>query len=334
MMGKLFFRLLLLLLSLILLATLGGAYWLMSPQAPAQTVFYQLKPGTSLSRVAGELEELGVLRSALTLKLLGRLSERGGAIQSGTYRFSEPATPEQILERLVAGDVEKVSLTIPEGFTQQQVIDRIAELGYGDREKLRQLAEDPEFVRSLGIEAQSLEGYLFPETYLFNPGVDEAALLKMMVRQFHHSVDGQLLVKTGPQHLDLHQLVTLASIIEKETGLVEEMPLISSVFHNRLRRKIPLQSDPTVIYGIADFDGNLTRKQLETLTPYNTYLIRGLPPGPIANPGLAALKAAAAPASSSFLYFVARGDGSHQFSATLAEHNRAVSRYQLHRRRQ
>lgn len=330
-MRKLLSRLFLLLMPLLLLAAAGAYYLLLTPLTPAQAVLYQLKPGTSLARAATDLETIGVLRSALALKLLAHLSDQGGLIQSGTYRFVDPATPRQVLERLVSGDVEEVSLTIPEGFTLQQVIDRISALGYGDREQLQQLAREPDFLRQLGIEGKSLEGYLFPETYRFTPGIDEVALLKMMVQQFRRRVGQQLLDKAKARHLDLRQLVILASIIEKETGLAGEMPLISSVFHNRLRRHIPLQSDPTVIYGIHGFNGNLTRKDLETPTPYNTYLHRGLPPGPIANPGLAALQAAAQPAQSNYLYFVARGDGSHQFSATLREHNRAVRRFQLHR---
>jgi UPF0755 protein len=331
-MRRLLLRLSLLLIPLLLLASVAGYQLLGAPLAPPQAVSYRLQPGSSLSRVAEELEGAGVVRSALALKLLAKLAGQGGLVQSGTYRFSEPAPPGRILARLVAGDVEKVSLTIPEGFTLQQVIDRLAELGYGNRDRLRQLANDPEFVRQLGIEAPNLEGYLFPETYLFSPGISEAAVLKMLVMQFHLRVDQALLARAKTQQLNLHQLVTLASIIEKETSLVEEMPLIAAVFHNRLRRNIPLQTDPTVIYGLAAFDGNLTRKHLETPAPYNTYLVRGLPPGPIANPGLAALRAAAEPARSDYLYFVARGDGSHQFSVSLQEHNQAVRRFQLKRR--
>ncbi len=325
----------LLLLILLSLSILGGIGYqqLLSPLAPAQQVIYQLRPGASLSQVAEDLQTAGVLRNALALKLFARLNGQSGQIQSGSYRFVAAATPEQILQRLVAGDVEKVSLTIPEGYTQQQIFARIAELGFGNAEKLQQLAHDPEFIKSLQLETESLEGYLFPETYLFTPGIDEAALLKMMVEQFHTRLDAKLLSKAKQLKLNRHQLVTLASIIEKETGKVEEMPLISSVFHNRLQRNIQLQTDPTVIYGLKDFDGNLTRTHLKTPTPYNTYIIRGLPPGPIASPGLAALLAAAEPATSQYLYFVSRGDGSHQFSATLKEHNRAVYKYQLKRRR-
>jgi UPF0755 protein len=184
-------------------------------------------------------------------------------------------------------------------------------------------------IATLGIEAASLEGYLFPETYRFTPGIAETELIRMMVQQLLQRLDKQLLGAAQKQDLDRHQLLTLASIIEKETGLADEMPVISSVFHNRLQRNMPLQTDPTVIYGIADFDGNLTRNHLTTPTPYNTYRFRGLPPGPIASPGLAALQAAARPAETDYLYFVSRGDGRHVFSRTLREHNQAVRRFQL-----
>lgn len=306
---------------------------LLSPTAPTTAFTYQLKSGISLNQVAHDLHAAGVLRSPFSLRLLASLNNQSGKIQSGTYLFTAMATPEEILGRLVRGDVIKASLTIPEGFTLKQIIQRIAELGYGRLARLQELAASPDFIHSLGVKSNSLEGYLYPETYLFTPGIDESQLLKMMVGQFHQHLTPKLLAHAESRNLNLHQLVTLASIIEKETGRIDEMPLISSVFHNRLTRNIPLQTDPTVIYGIDDFDGNLTRKHLQTRTPYNTYVIRGLPPGPIASPGQNALQAAAEPAETNFLYFVARGDGSHQFSSTLKEHNIAVRKYQLKRRR-
>ncbi|MCF6265046.1 MAG: endolytic transglycosylase MltG [Desulfuromusa sp.] len=305
---------------------------LFSPLTPENLVQLRIQPGTGLNKIALDLEEIGVIRSALAVKLLARWNHQSDQIQAGNYQFSDPATPGKILTRLVKGDVENVSLTIPEGFTLQQIIARIAEKGFGQKEKLSALAYNIDYIHSLKINADSLEGYLFPETYLFAPGIDEKSLLKMMVTQFQNHVSIELKQAFKKQGLNLHQWVTLASIIEKETGQVEEMPLIASVFYNRLKRKIPLQTDPTVIYGIKDFDGNITRKHLLTPTPYNTYLIRGLPPGPIASPGLAALKAAAHPAETKFLYFVARGNGEHQFSKTLKEHNAAVQKYQLRRR--
>ena len=327
----------LLILVLIVCITIGASGYMayqnfLVPVAPSQPVVLTIGNGSSLQRVARQLEQQGVIRSSLSLRLLARLNPQNSLIQAGTYRFSDPALPEQIMMRLVKGDVEKVQLTIPEGFTQAQIIDRIVQLHYGHAEKLTSLAHDANFIKSLNISANSLEGYLFPETYSFAPGIDEKNLLKMMVSQFWANISAELTKTAKQQGLNIHQLVTLASIIEKETGQKSEMPTISSVFHNRLKRNIPLQTDPTVIYGIPGFDGNLTRKHLKTPGPYNTYLNRGLPPGPIANPGLAALQAAAHPEKTRYLYFVARGDGSHQFSRTLKEHNAAVRKYQLRRK--
>ena len=255
------------LFGLILLSLLAGGFFcfhqLMSPLTPPTELDYLLKPGSNLSQVASDLESVGVLRSALALKLLARVQQKTGNIQSGHYRFSLPATPLEVLQRLVEGDVQKVSLTVPEGFSLEQICGRIAELGYGQQDKLLQLAQDENFISSLGLEVDSLEGYLFPETYLFTPGIDEAQLLKMMVTQFRQNLSQELVQKAQQLKLSRHQLVTLASIIEKETGKVDEMPLISSVFHNRLQRGILLQTDPTVIYAIKNFDGNLTRKHLQ-----------------------------------------------------------------------
>ena len=329
-------RLLTFLFLLMVICTTASCYVIyqtfMVPIAPETPVIITINNGSSLQLVARQLELQGVIRHSLSLRTLARIDQQSGHIQAGTYKFSEPALPAQIMSRLIEGDVEKVQLTVPEGFTLEQIIERIAQSGYGNGARLRQLSHDPAFIKTVKVEASSLEGYLFPETYSFAPGIDEKALLRMLVNQFWQNLSGELKQTAQKQGMNVHQLTTLASIIEKETGLKSEMPTISSVFHNRLKRNIPLQTDPTVIYGIKDFNGNLTRKHLRTPGPYNTYLNRGLPPGPIANPGLAALLAAAHPANTKYLYFVARGDGSHQFSRTLKEHNAAVRKYQLRRR--
>lgn len=306
-------------------------YWFI-PVAPSGEVLFEIEEGTSLSQVARQLEQEEVVRSATALKLLARLRNQSSSIHAGKYRFAGPADPAEILARLVSGDVEQVSLTIPEGYDLRQISARIEKQHLGDSLRFLQLCRDSQLIASFGISGTSLEGYLFPETYRFTPGIDEKELIRMMVLQLFDRLDSKLLGKAETLGLNRHQLLTLASIIEKETGQASEMPIISSVFHNRLQRKIPLQTDPTVIYGISDFDGNLTRKHLTTATPYNTYRIRGLPPGPIASPGLAAIQAAANPAKTDFLYFVSRGDGHHIFSTNLQEHNQAVRRYQLRRR--
>jgi UPF0755 protein len=229
----------------------------------------------------------------------------------------------------VSGDVVKYRVTIPEGYTVQQIAVRLAELGIiKEQEEFLQAAFSSHFNTMVGIEGESVEGYLFPDTYLFSKEVAPAEVIKAMVGKFKRVYTPDFSLRAAELGMTDREIVTLASIIEKETGLPEERPLISAVFHNRLKRGIPLCSDPTVIYGIKDFDGNLKKKDLEKRTRYNTYLIQGLPLGPIANPGRSSILAALNPAPVKYLYFVSRNDGSHHFSTTLREHNEAVRRYQ------
>ena len=321
------------LLIFLVFAVMAGDYalFLSRPVAPQAPLTLDIPPGTSLTGIATRLSEEGVLTRPGYFRLLARLQGKAGQIQAGEYRFSDPAEPGKVLERLVRGDVRRYPFTVPEGFTTEEIASKLEKEGLGRAASFLALAHDPGTAAALGVEAASLEGYLFPETYVLSRDVKERALLTMMVGEFERRVDDSLRRAAQRRDLDLHQLVTLASIIQKEAGNEEEMPLISAVFHNRLRRGMRLQADPTVIYGIKDFAGNLTRRHLREKTPYNTYRISGLPPGPIANPGMAALQAAAHPADSDALYFVSRGDGTHVFSNTLQEHNRAVRRFQLKR---
>jgi UPF0755 protein len=287
--------------------------------------------GAPFGSVAAKLEQKGIVSSAAGFKTLARLRGATAKIQAGEYLFQEPATPGRVLDRLVAGDTIRLHLTIPEGFSLREIAARLETSEFTDTTAFLPLTADPEFIRSLGIDADSLEGYLFPETYTFGSRTTSRELLRAMVAQFKKRTPADLLQQARRHGLNRHQLVTLASIIQKEAGSNQEMPLISAVFHNRLKKGMPLQADPTVIYGIKEFDGNLTRRHLLEPTPYNTYRMAGLPPGPITNPGNDALQAAADPAPVDYLYFVARGDGTHQFSSTLAEHNAAVRRFQLKR---
>lgn len=322
-------------LILILLPLLGwGGYvtnFLTRPVAPPPDTRLTVQRGSSLWQVAHQLESAGVIRDAWHFRLLGKLRGDAQRIHHGEYEFIAAATPGAVLDRLVAGDIRRLTLVIPEGFDLRQIAAR-AERLLGIGPQLLQLARDPEVLARLGVPADSLEGYLFPETYSVTADTSAAQLIQLMFEQLQAHLDGPLSAAARQRGLDRHQLLTLASIIQKEAGNDSEMPLISAVFHNRLARGMRLQADPTVIYGLANFDGNLTRAHLETLTPYNTYRIEGLPPGPIASPGLAALEAAADPATSKALYFVARGDGTHVFSTSLRQHNDAVRRYQLKRR--
>jgi len=299
--------------------------------APDGELVVTVKPGSSLGMVSERLHKDGIISDPLQFRLLARWKGVATRIHSGDYLFSEAATPVAVLQRLVEGDVRRIRLTIPEGFTLREIATRVERRGLGDAERFLRACSDPRFLNALEVTAASLEGHLFPETYLFEAGRPETDLIRAMVAELDRNLSPELLAKAEKQNLNRYQLLTLASIVQKEAGNVAEMPRIAAVFHNRLKRGIPLQADPTVIYGIADFDGNLTRAHLKDPGPYNTYVNRGLPPGPICNPGLDALRATAAPADTRDLYFVARGDGTHKFSTTLKEHNRAVRRYQLRR---
>jgi peptidoglycan lytic transglycosylase G len=287
--------------------------------------------GASFTEIARTLEAQGIVADAGQLKLLARWREVAGRVKAGEYAFDQAAVPAAILARLVAGDVIRYRFTVPEGLTLREIADRFQAEERGQADRFLTLAQDPVFCRGLGLSVPTLEGYLFPETYLITGGMTEEQLIQTMVCEFNRRLTPEIAAGAKQQNLDRHQLVILASIIQKEAGIRDEMPLIASVFHNRLRKGIPLQADPTVIYGIDNFDGNLTRKHLKKATPYNTYQMRGLPAGPIANPGEDALRAAAFPATTDYLFFVARGDGTHAFSKNLSAHNAMVRKYQLRR---
>lgn len=303
------------------------------PVAPPEPVRVNIESGRSFASVAAELEGAGVVADARALRILARIKRADRGIHAGVYSFSTPLNPVEVLDVLRAGRVELVHITVPEGLRVKEVVVRCSDAGLGTVEKYNALLSDPGFIAATGLDVTDLEGYLFPETYHFAPGSDEKTVLRTMVEQMQAKLTPELLEAAHAHELTRHELVTLASIIQKEAGNDAEMPRIAAVFHNRLQRNMRLQSDPTVIYGIEDFDGNLTRFHLRRHRPYNTYTISGLPPGPIACPGEAALHAAAFPADDDSLYFVAtkEKDGGHHFSKTLREHNKAVRRYQLGR---
>jgi UPF0755 protein len=297
------------------------------PPLPSGGATVVVRDGDGVAAIARRLEAAGVVRSALLLRGWARLAGRDRTIQPGIYRFDRATDMGSVLQRLAAG-IDPIEVTIPEGLTVREIAAVLAARGLGSPESFRCLASDPDFLLAAGVPGPQLEGYLFPDTYRFAPHADPREVLATMVRRFHDRFDADHHRRAAERRLSVNQVVTLASIVEKETGKPAERALIAAVFTNRLRIGMPLQSDPTVIYAIPDFNGDLTRADLARPSPYNTYVTGGLPPGPIANPGLAAIDAALAPAESLALYFVSRNDGSHEFSTTLAEHNRAVSRYQ------
>ena len=290
-----------------------------------------IPPDASFTTVAGLLAQKGLLASPFWFRVLGKVQGVERKIQPGEYDLHTRMRPPEILDALIKGKVVQYSVLVPEGFTAAQVATLLKDAGLADEAVIMGLVRNPGFAKSLGVNAATLEGYLYPDTYNFPRHTPPEEILKTMVGKFHQVFTPEVKARAAALNMTEHEVVTLASIIEKETGQEDERPLIAAVFQNRLRKKYPLQSDPTVIYDIPNFDGNLTRAQLTTSTPYNTYMHAGLPPGPIANPGGKSILAALHPAPVSYLYFVSKNDGSHQFSSTLEEHNQAVHQYQKKR---
>jgi len=310
----------------------GLGYYLLSPagkEAPDQTFF--VLEGSTLSEVAGELETKGIITCKTAFLVCARIMGYGRNIKTGEYRLNPGMSSLEILEILRRGAIVTHTVTIPEGFTREQIGRVLAQKGLVDKDEFMTLTGDPDVAASYGVSVPDLEGFLYPDTYQLSRGLSAKSVVDVLVNQFWEVVvpfRGRL----GELNMTLEQVVILASIVEKETGRPEERPLIASVFLNRLKKNSRLESDPTVIYGINDFDGNLRKKDLITRTPYNTYVIRGLPPGAIANPGKEAIRAVLYPARTEYLYFVSKNDGSHHFSKTLSEHNRAVRIYQKKKR--
>ena len=317
-----------LLFLVVVFLSLGFGLFLVSPvEKEGKEQVFVVKEGSSLKEVAEDLDKRGLITSKTLFVLWTRIKGYGKDIRAGEYSLSPTMPPVQLLEILRKGLIILHPVTIPEGFTRDQIADALAAKGLADKKRFLELTEDKALLRQYGVSGPSLEGYLFPDTYYFSRGTPTLAVLDTMVKRFKQVVV-PLMEKTQGKGMKFEELVTLASIVEKETGRPEERPLIASVFLNRLRLGMRLESDPTVIYGIENFGGDLKKKDLAQKTPYNTYVIYGLTPGPIANPGLESIKAVVDPARTDYLYFVSRNDGSHQFSKTLAEHHRAVEIYQ------
>jgi len=308
-------------------AAAAGAWWLVTPPTPPEGAALVVREGDVLASVAARLARDGVIRSALLFRVVARVTGRDRTLQPGDYDFPGPLAMTEVLDRLASGGAH-AELTIPEGLTVREVATLLARAGYGDAERFLCLANDADFLLAAGVPGPQLEGYLFPDTYRLATVMSPSEILGIMVRRFHERFDAERYQRAAARGLTVNEIVTLASIVEKESALAAERPVVAGVFFNRLRLGMPLQSDPTVIYGIPDFNGDLTRADLTRPSAYNTYLNPGLPPGPIANPGLAALDAALAPNDTPYLYFVSKNDGSHIFAATLADHNRNVARYQ------
>lgn len=317
-------------------ATLAGAlvHYAFTPVGTfTEPVQFDLRAGSSLRAAAQHLERAGVLRQAGLFVAMARLFGESGNIKAGNYQLDAPVSPYELLRRITRGDVSLSTITFIEGWNFRQM--RRALDAHPEVKHDTSGMEDSEILRRLSISAPSPEGLFFPDTYHFSIGSSDFLIL----RRAYNRMQAQLAAQWEGRAPDLplatpYEALILASIVEKETGRAEERPLIAAVFVNRLRKGMPLQADPTVIYGLGEsFDGNLRKRDLAADTPYNTYTRVGLPPTPIAMPGAAALAAVLNPPQSDMLYFVSRGDGTSHFSRTLGEHERAVTKYQRSGRR-
>ncbi len=313
----------------------GGAWWVTSqwdrPFQPGDTVVVEIPAGATLRAASQQLQRAGVVQHARLLEWLGRWQGTAARIRPGEYRFSPAMTPRQILTKLIRGEVEQHPVTLPEGLTVGEIIDRLVAAGFGSRADYLAALADPALIRAHRVVTAGVkipfEGYLFPDTYYFTKGTPARAVVATLLDRLDAAFTPRRMARMRELGWNRHQVLTLASLIEKETGLPEERPRISAVFHNRLKKRMRLQTDPTVIYASPDYDGDIRYRDLRRDDPYNTYRNRGLPPGPIASAGEAAIEAALFPADDDALYFVSKGDGSHHFSTTAKGHQNAVRKY-------
>jgi UPF0755 protein len=320
------------------LAATAAAGWLhRQAQAPYKGFagaeqFVDVPAGEGSRAIGARLVEAGVVRDELTFRVALALTGEARALKAGEYRFDRPLSSVEVVHTLARGEVYTRALTFREGLTIAEMARHYEQQGFGAAEAFLAAAADASLVEDLDESARDLEGYLFPNTYQLARSATAEDLVRRMVALFRGAMNDALREEAARQGFTVREVVTLASVIEKETGLEQERPLVAAVYRNRLRIGMGLYADPTVIYALmleGRWDGNITRADLQFDSPYNTYRYRGLPPGPIASPGLASLRAALAPADVDYLYFVSRNDGSHVFSRTLTEHNRAVREWQV-----
>jgi UPF0755 protein len=296
-------------------------------------VFVDIPSGSGPARIGEQLAQAGVVRDPAIFRVALLISGRARALKAGEYRFTQPMHALDVIDKIARGDVYKRLLTFREGLTIDEMAQVFEEKGFGKAEDFRKAAMDPKLVADLDPSAPDLEGYLFPETYSLPRDTPAAAIVEQMVAGFKNAFTPEMRNAVAASGLSVRQLVTLASLVEKETGAGDERPLVAAVYRNRLRIGMPMQADPTVIFALqkaGKYNGNLTREHLRELdSPYNTYRYAGLPPGPIAAPGKASLQAAVKPADADYLYFVSKNDGTHVFASTLDEHNRNVFTWQV-----
>ena len=328
-------------LLLVVLAILGaaGAAGLMYTRLnepfkgyDAAEQFVTIEPGSGSRTIARRLIDSGVVRDDLTFRAALWRTGRARSLQAGEFRFDRPMTAVEVIEKIASGGVHSRRITFPEGLTLGEMARIYEEQGFGKAAAFLEASRDPSAVRDFDPDAADLEGYLFPETYSLPRGTSARALVGLMVARFKQLFTPEMRAAAEALGMTPREAVTLAALVEKETAVPSERPIVAAVYLNRLKIGMGMQADPTVIYALqraGRYDGNLRRDDLQFDSPYNTYRYPGLPPGPIASPGLASLQAAVAPATVDYLYFVSRNDGSHVFAHTLAEHNDNVRQYQV-----
>lgn len=303
----------------------------LKPAAPENTAVsvVEIPSGYGVNQIAGLLGQKNLIHSVFGFKLLYKLKGAQAPINAGEYELSPAMKPKEILVKLITGDVLKRKVLVKEGATIEEVALAVEQAGVVGHEEISKTLVDREFLKKAGVQASSFEGYLFPDTYFFSRPITAHEVVWKMFTEAEKHWPEEFSAQADQLRMTRHEVLTLASIIQKEAGNVEEMGTVSSVFHNRLNTGMKLQSDPTVIYGIKDFNGNITKADLERPTVYNTYTNSGLPPGPIACPGEDAVRAALFPKDTEYFYFVGDGKGRHIFSKNLDEHNAAVMQYQI-----
>ena len=296
--------------------------------------FVEIPAGSGTVSMGKRLADMGVIRSAASFRLAVWMRGAGRRLQAGEYRFDRPMTTAEVVDKIARGDVYVRAITFREGLHIGEMAAIFESAGFGTAAEFTAAAKNAALIRDIDPAARDLEGYLFPDTYTLQRRATAEQLVERMVGRFKKAWTPELQQQASARGLNVRQLVTLASLVEKETGKGEERPIVAGVYSNRLRIGMGLQCDPTVIYALmlaGRYDGNIRKDDLQIDSPYNTYRYAGLPPGPIAAPGAASLAAAANPADVPYLYFVSRGDGSHVFSTTLDEHNRNVNQFQRRR---
>lgn len=321
-----------------LLAFLGAAYFYLHFPADHPGVQMTIEAGTSVREITDALEKKGVIRCAPCFRAYIGLMGIAPRLRAGDYEFESGLTPLEVTTKLLKGDFKRYRITMPEGWTVKDISNHLKTLPFvvdsDFAERFLHLSKDKDVISKLGFEwdIDNLEGYLFPSTYEVYKLKDPEKLISLMAGEFKARFSSKILEGSARMGFKPVEIVTLASIIEKETSKEEEKPLVASVLYNRLKKGMPLQSDPTVIYGLENYDGNVRKADLMNPHKYNTYVHLGFPPGPICNPGEGSISAALAPAETSYLYFVSRNDGTHVFSETLAEHQKNVNKYQRARK--